>query len=235
MSILVWVSKQWYYFALPIDSECLGDWSVYARCPKNILPKFSSISSSNGYILTIPQSAVRNERMLSVIQPLHLGFCCASWDWELFQKSQEHSVNASALVMLSHFQALEGFSLERCWYHLHHQRLSITAEVCGGWAIAAQSVGEEGFGLILRSMLHLVSLEKPSSPLVASSVFYCLNNELSQKLFSWSCLHLFVNPVNVRFFFRNFRKDLFTTTKLLQAKIVLPHTSDDAKYRPVCR
>lgn len=104
-----------------------------------------------------------------------------------------------------------------------------------GGAIAAQSVGEEGFGLILRSMLYLVSLEKPSSSLVASSVFYCLNNELSQKLFSWSCLHLFVNPVNVRVFFRNFRKDLFTTTKLLQAKMVLPHTSDDAKYRPVCR
>lgn len=36
-------------------------------------------------------------------------------------------------------------------------------------------------------------------------------------------------------FFCSFRKDLFTTTKLLQEKMVLPHTSDDAEYKPVCR
>lgn len=175
---------------------------------------------------------MRNERMLLVIQPLHVGFYYTGWSWELL-KSQEHSIKATALVMPWHLQALEGCSLERCWEPLHLQRWPTTHVEVGG-QVAAWSVREEAFGLILVSMLHLVSLEKPAPPLAASSVFYCLNNGLSKNLFSWSCLHLCVNVVNVRGFFCDFKKD-FCTTKLFQAKMVLPHTSHNPEHKPVCR
>lgn len=115
--------------------------------------------------------------------------------------SQEHSVNASALVVASHLHwHCKGFPwkdvdiifiLRGCPQQQKHVE---------GGQVAALSVGKEDFGLILMSMLPLVSLEIPTSPLAASSGLYSLKNGLSENLFFWSCVHLCVNVVDVRFF-----------------------------------
>lgn len=100
-----------------------------------------------------------------------MGFYCAGWSWELFKKSQEHPVNASALVTPSHVQALEGLSLERCWYHLHPQRLSTTAEACGGWAGSSSVSGRERFWAHFGE--H-VALSVPRKAWLTTGGFKCL-------------------------------------------------------------
>lgn len=65
-------------------------------------------------------------------------------DLESCLRSLRNTINATALVMPSHLQALEGCSLERCWDPLHLQRWPTTAEACGGGWASSSLVSERG-------------------------------------------------------------------------------------------
>lgn len=102
----------------------------------NIAWDFSSTSSSNSYILTIPWSAVRNERILPVVWSLHMAFYWAGWPWEQCEEFQEQPANALVSAMSVHLQASVEFSLERHWGDLHLKWLSTGADQAwqGRWA-----------------------------------------------------------------------------------------------------
>lgn len=59
-------------------------------------------------------------------------------------RSLRNTINATALVMPSHLQALEGCSLERCWDPLRLQRWPTTAEAYGGGWASSSLVSERG-------------------------------------------------------------------------------------------
>lgn len=73
--------------------------------------------------------------------------------------------------MPSHLQASEGFSLERCWDHLHLQRLSTTAGACGGWASRSLVSGR---GRLWAHFGECVALGVSRKTCLTTGAFQCL-------------------------------------------------------------